>query len=67
MSNFTEQLKERLLEKRPNLSESSIRSYVSTLKNLPQKITLKYGGDLDISFYDDDDSLSNIVNYLKKK
>ena len=67
MSNFSEQIKQRLLEKRPNLSESSIRSYVSTLKNLPQKVTLKYGSGLDISFYDDDDNLTNVIKYLKNE
>jgi len=67
MSNFSEQIKERLLEKRPNLTQSSIRSYVSTLKNLPQKVTKQYGSDLDISFYDDEDNLNNVIDYLQSE
>ena len=41
MENLKQSLVEKLQENRPNLSQSSLRTYVSTLANLPKRCKLE--------------------------
>ena len=61
MSNFKEEIQKALLEKRPNLSEKSLTSYISTLYNLPKKIKSELS--IDFFYY----KMNQILNYLKTK
>lgn len=56
MSDFKQSIKELLKKKRPNLSDNSVRSYSSTLANLPKKCGLD----------DTIDSLHNTKHILKE-
>ena len=66
MNNLREKLSSTIKDKRPNLSKSSISSYVSTLSNLPKKLGAK---DVDIDWYDDniDDILEHVKDILPNK
>ena len=58
---FRENIEKEVKEKRPNLSSSSLKTYVSILFNLHKKLDPE--GD-DIKFFDDDEK---ILENLKEK
>ena len=57
---MTKELKTYIQEKRPSLSEGSLKTYVSILKSLHKKI---WGGEIDINDYDDTDK---VLDHLKE-
>ena len=59
-SNLRTQIAEKIMEKRPNLGEKSLKSYVSTLFNLPKKMD-EISDDVDWF----DDNIDEIMDYLK--
>ena len=59
-SNLRTQIAEKIMEKRPNLGEKSLKSYVSTLFNLPKKMDEISDG---VDWFDD--NIDEIMDYLK--
>lgn len=57
---MTKELKTYIQEKRPSLSEGSLKTYVSILKSLHKKI---WGGEIDVKDYDDTDK---VLDHLKE-
>ena len=62
--NFKQNLREALILKRPNLSTNSLQSYVSTLSNLPKKISDDFGNISDPLFFSKDDIVDKIIDHL---
>ena len=62
MSNLKLQLRECLLNNRPNLSEKSLQSYISTLFNIPKKMNVITES---CDFYKD--NVNEILDYIKDK
>ena len=56
------QIKDKLLEKRPNLSEKSLVTYISTLTNLPKKLN---DNPKNISYFSD--NVKKIISFLEHK
>ncbi len=44
-------LAERIVTNRPKLSQSSLRTYVSTLANLPKRVKMEGGSHVDVDWY----------------
>ena len=57
---FREEIAGKLKEKRPNLSASSLKTYVSILYNLKKKLD----GEDSLKFFDEDE---RILDFLKDK
>ena len=62
MTDFRENIRERIMENRPQLSSSSVKTYVSILFNLHKHLQQQH---TDISWFDS--SLNHILDYLKDK
>jgi len=60
MSNLTKEIKNLIIEKRPKLSEQSIKTYTSILKNLYENI---FGDELHVKNFEKTDK---ILDYLHK-
>jgi hypothetical protein len=58
---FRDEIAEKIKEKRPNLSASSLKTYVSILFNLHKKLD---PDNNDLKFFDEDDK---IIDLLKEK
>ena len=57
---FRDDIAEKIKEKRPNLSASSLKTYVSILYNLKKKLD----GEDNLKFFDEDE---RILDFLKDK
>ena len=57
---FRDEIAEKLKEQRPNLSASSLKTYVSILYNLKKKLD----GEDNLKFFDEDEQ---ILDFLKDK
>ena len=63
MDEFKKKIRQELLNKRKNLSEKSLISYISTLSNLPKKLN---DNNVDsVKYFVDNDK--KIINFLKNK
>lgn len=60
MTNLKEELRSKIKEKRPNLSDNSAKTYISSLLNLNKKME----GDDDVEWFDK--NAEEIIKYLEK-
>ena len=58
MENFRDTIKSKILEKRPNLSPSSVKTYVSILFNINKKVNPE---NTDMSFFDNHDEILKLL------
>jgi len=64
MASLKDELTKRLKENRPQLSDKSIKTYISTLSNLPKKLNAT-DKTINIKWYDD--NALNILNFLQEE
>ena len=61
MENFRDNIKSKILEKRPNLSPSSVKTYVSILFNINKKMN---PDNTDIDFFNNHDDILKLLENM---